>query len=264
MISSDGKRLVPRVDFDHAAVELPARSCSRNRSRVRFVLVAHRAGVFVRRNRPRGRQQQVEQPIFGVRAAFDRTSSSRSLAHHVDAQLHEVAHHRLDVAADVADFGELARFDLHERRLRQPRQPARDLRLADAGRPDHQDVFRRDFLGELRRKLLPPHPVAKRDRDRALRGRLADDVLVEFGDDLSRRERLGRGLRRFGKQNGHLSTILRPRSVGWYRCKSGPQSPSISPRWRARQDPYWPPAPSPPPARTARPIRWRQSHRRAR
>ena len=100
--------------------------------------------------------------------------------HHVDGELGQVADHRLDVAADVADLGELRRLDLDERRLRQPRQAAGDLRLADAGRPDHQDVLRRDLLGQLRRQLLAPRAVAQRDRHGALGLVLADDVLVEL------------------------------------------------------------------------------------
>ena len=50
---------------------------------------------------------------------------------------------------------------------------------------------------------LPSHPVAKRNGDRSLRGALPDDVLVEFGDDLFRRQRLGRRLRGFRKKDGH-------------------------------------------------------------
>ena len=111
-------------------------------------------------------------------------------ADHVDRELDEIAHHRLDVAADVADLGELRRLDLDEGRLRQARQPARDLGLADAGRADHQDVLRRHLFGHLGRQLLPAHAVAQRDRHRALRLGLADDVLVELGDDLARRQRL--------------------------------------------------------------------------
>ena len=38
---------------------------------------------------------------------------------HVDRALDEVAHHRLDVAPDVADLGELRRLDLDERRARE-------------------------------------------------------------------------------------------------------------------------------------------------
>ena len=119
-------------------------------------------------------------------------------ADHVDRQLDEIAHHRLDVAPDVADLGKLRRLDLDERRLREPGEPARDLRLADAGRPDHQDVLRDDVLGHVGRQLLPPHAVAQRDGDRALRVLLPDDVLVELDDDLPRRQRVDGGRECFG------------------------------------------------------------------
>ena len=62
--------------------------------------------------------------------------------------LDQVAHDRVDVAADVADLGELGRLDLDERRVGEPREPARDLGLADAGGTDHQDVLRRDLLAQ--------------------------------------------------------------------------------------------------------------------
>ena len=83
---------------------------------------------------------------------------------------------------------------------------AGDLRLADPGGADHQDVLWRHFLGKLGRQLLTPHPVAERDRDRPLRRRLADNVLVELGDDLARREAVGRRLRRFGEIDRHYSS----------------------------------------------------------
>ena len=98
--------------------------------------------------------------------------------------------------------------DLHERRLREPGQPPRNLRLADAGRPDHQDVLRRDLFGEVRRQLLAPRPVAQRDRHRALGLGLPDDVLVELGDDLTRGERVGECLRFLGKVNSHYNSSM--------------------------------------------------------
>ena len=49
-----------------------------------------------------------------------------------DRDLDEVAGDLLDIAADIADLGELGRLDLEERRLGEPRQPARDLGLAAA------------------------------------------------------------------------------------------------------------------------------------
>ena len=129
-------------------------------------------------------------------------------AHHIDRQLRQVAHHRLDVAADIADFSELRRLDLDERRLGQPREPPRNLGLADAGRPNHQNVLGHDVFGELGRKLLPAHAVAQRDGNRALRVLLADDVLVELGDDLTRRQRLDGGGEGLGKRNSHQSSSI--------------------------------------------------------
>ena len=146
-----------------------------------LILAGHR--------RPRRRQQQIEQPLLGGRARLVLDLVALLRADHVHGELDEIADHRLDVAADVADFGELRRLDLDERRMREPRQPARDLGLADAGRPDHQDVLRRDFFGHLAREPLTPHAVAQRDRDGALGLGLADDVLVQLGDDLARGQR---------------------------------------------------------------------------
>ena len=132
----------------------------------------------------RRRQQHVEDALLGgVGGAVAHLARLR-LAHLLDRDLDQVADDRVDVAADVADLGELGRLDLDERRVGEPREPARDLGLAHAGRPDHQDVLRRDLLAQRLGHLLPPPAVAQRDRHRALRGVLPDDVLVELGDDL--------------------------------------------------------------------------------
>ena len=66
--------------------------------------------------------------------------------------LDEVADHRVHVAPDVAHLGELGGLDLHERRAGEPREPARDLGLADAGRADHDDVLGQDLVLQLRRR----------------------------------------------------------------------------------------------------------------
>src|SRR3954465_259033 len=216
MISNDGN------DFSRTSISTtresrrPARSCSRKRSRVCCCpsrgAPASSSGSIRRRgvgggsDRPGGRQKDMEQPIFGVLRRLGAHFLEPLLAHHVDPELDEVANHRFDVAADVADLGELRRFNFQERRLRQPREAPRNLRLADAGRADHQDVLRRDLFGELRRQLLPPRAVAQRDRDRAFRRRLADDVLVELGDDLPRRQSAGGGLGGFGRVDGHYNS----------------------------------------------------------
>ena len=105
-----------------------------------------------------------------------------------DRDLDEIAHDLLDVAADIADLGELRRLDLDEGRAGELGQPPRDLGLADAGRPDHQDVLGQHFFAQTAIELLPPPAVAQRDGDRALGVGLADDEAVEFGNDFAGRE----------------------------------------------------------------------------
>ena len=146
--------------------------------------------------------QRVEQPLhrrfLGRRA--DRIAAA--LALQPDRFLDQVAADLLDVAADIADLGELGRLDLDERRVGQLRQPPADLGLAAAGGADHQDVLGRHFLAKLGAQLLAPPAVAKRDRDRALGVVLADDMLVERGDD-----RLG-GQRVLGGAIGQWRLII--------------------------------------------------------
>ena len=97
-------------------------------------------------------QEQVEQPLL-ARLALARLDASRvfSSLDQLDGELDRSRIDRLDVAADVADLGELRRLDLEERRAGEPGQPPRDLGLADAGRADHDDVLRRDLVAQLRR-----------------------------------------------------------------------------------------------------------------
>src|SRR5690606_27017798 len=95
-----------------------------------------------------------------------------------DRLFDQVARDLLDVAADVADFGELGRLDLDEWGLGELGQAAADLGLAAAGGPDHQDVLRRDLVAQLGREALAAPAVPERHGDCALGFGLADDVLV--------------------------------------------------------------------------------------
>src|SRR6185437_1071 len=129
--------------------------------------------------------QRGDEPLLGGELRLRLHVLARGVAQHVDADLDEVAHDALDVAADIADLGELGRFHFQERRLRELGEAARDLGLAAARGPDHQDVLRHDLLAHRLGKLLPAPAVAQRDRDGALRVILADDEPVELGDDLA-------------------------------------------------------------------------------
>ena len=190
--SIDGKRFLLHVDFDHALVELAVTQLLAHPLAGAAHLVAHAARIFVGRGRPR-RQQQIEQPLLGIELRLGAHFLDALVAHHVDGELDQVADHRLDVAADVADFGELRGFDLDERRMRQLGQPPRDLGLADAGRTDHQDVLGRHVLGQIGRQLLAAQAIAQRDRHGALGLGLPDHVLVELGDNFTRRQRINPG-----------------------------------------------------------------------
>ena len=118
--------------------------------------------------------------LFGRR--FDRFG--HLCADERDCAVEQVADHRFDVAAVVADLRVLRRLDLDERRAGETSQPPRDLRLSHAGRPDHDDVLRRHVLPHRFGELAAAPSIAHRDRDGALSVGLADDVLVELGNDL--------------------------------------------------------------------------------
>ena len=102
-----------------------------------------------------------------------------------DRNLHQVAHDLLDIAADIADLGEFGRLDLEEGGAGHPGEPARNLGFPDAGRSDHQNVFRQHLFAHLLVELQAPPTVAKRDRDCALGIGLSDNEAIELGDDLA-------------------------------------------------------------------------------
>ncbi len=141
----------------------------------------------------RRRQQDVEHPLFGRIVGFGLDAQHRLFAGQLDRDIGQLANDRIDVAAHVANFGELGRLDLDEWRVGELRQAAGDLGLADTGRADHQDVLRRDLGADRFRRLLAAPAIAQRDGDRFLGGGLADDMAIEFGDDLAWRHRSGTG-----------------------------------------------------------------------
>ena len=140
---------------------------------------------IARRRRGGLADERVQNPVLGALMGLGLHLFALLLAHQPDADLDEVADDLLDVAADIADLGELGRLDLDEGRAGEPRQAARDLGLADARGSDHQDVLRHHLFAQASLELLAPPAVAQRDGDGALGVLLADDVAVELGDDLA-------------------------------------------------------------------------------
>ena len=132
-----------------------------------------------------GADQGVEHAVLGGELGSRLHVLALALAYLRDRDFDQVADDLLDVAADIADLGEFRGLDLDERRAGELCEPPRDLGLADAGRPDHQDIFRQHFLAQLAGELQPAPAVAQRDGDCTLGVGLADDIAVEFGNDFT-------------------------------------------------------------------------------
>ena len=64
-----------------------------------------------------GRQQQIEQPLFGAHLGLVFHLFQLLFTHHLDGGLDQVTHDALDITADVAHLGELAGLHLQERRI---------------------------------------------------------------------------------------------------------------------------------------------------
>ena len=136
-----------------------------------------------------GAQEEVEEPLLGRFRGALGDARAALLLDEADRGVHEVARDGVDVAADVADLRELRRLDLDERRVHEAREPPGDLRLADARRSDHEDVLRRRVARELERESAGGATGPERDRDGALRLRLADDVAVQPSATILRGDR---------------------------------------------------------------------------
>ena len=165
----------------------PSRSCRRSFSRVSWNAGSppprHRfpGGAEGGRRRSRSRSSVLNLRLFPDLFDF-------FLTDHIHRHPDQVADDGLDVPADIAHLGEFAGFDLEERRGRELGQPARDLGLSDARRSDHEDVFRGDLIGQFGGNPPPPITVAQGDRHGFFRRILPDDIFIELGDDLPRRQ----------------------------------------------------------------------------
>ena len=67
----------------------------------------------------RGADERVEDAVLGIALGLGLDLPAQPLARHLHRDLDEVAHDALDVAADIADLGELGGLDLDERGLGQ-------------------------------------------------------------------------------------------------------------------------------------------------
>ena len=159
-------------DLDFLVIELAGAQLAAER------FLGRRAGI--------GANQRIEDAALSGLLGAGLDVLALSVPRQGDGDLDQIAHDLLDVAADIADLGELGRFHLEERRPGELGKPASDFRLADAGRPDHQNVLRQHLFAQSVIELQPAPAIAQRNGDRALGVGLSDDEAVELGDDFAR------------------------------------------------------------------------------
>ena len=111
------------------------------------------AKTLARGGRSGGANQCIEHALFGGEMRLGAQILALALLHHGDRHFDQVAHDLFDVAADIADLGELGGFDFQERRTGQFGDTAGDFGLAAAGGADHQDVLGQHFLAHRRFKF---------------------------------------------------------------------------------------------------------------
>ena len=91
----------------------------------------------------------------------------------------QIARNLFHVATDIADLGKFCRLDLDEGGVGKLRQAAADFGFTATRGSDHQDVFRRDFIAQVRTQPLAPPTVTQRDSDGFFGVGLTDDMLVK-------------------------------------------------------------------------------------
>ena len=165
-------RGVGDLQFDHGGVQFAALQLA----------AKHLAGLLA--GRVPGQRRQHAFLGGGVGAGF------HILAHrgagHRDGAIHQIADDTVDIAPDIANFGEFGRLDLEKRGFGQLGEAAGDFGFADPGGADHQDVFRIDLVAQVIGQTAAPPAVAQGHGDGAFRLGLANDVAVKFRDNLAR------------------------------------------------------------------------------
>lgn len=91
----------------------------------------------------------------------------------------QITDHGFYISSDIADFRILCRFHFYKRCIGKGSNPSCDFRLAYAGRPDQENIFRADFAisGE---SLLARQRFLKATATGFLGILLADDVLIQI------------------------------------------------------------------------------------
>ena len=132
-------------------------------------------------------QKEVEEVVLGALFGSFLDFCAFADGNKGDGGLDEVANHAFNIAPVVADFGILGGLNLDEGGLHDAGQTAGDFGFADAGGADHDDIFGGHIAANLGFELRPAPTITESDSDGTLGVGLANDVAVEFFNNLARR-----------------------------------------------------------------------------
>ncbi len=130
--------------------------------------------------------QRIKQALFRRIAGLVLNRFALLVADHADGRFDQIADNLLHIAADIANFSELGRFNFQKRRIGELGEAPRDLGFPDAGWPDHQDVFWRDLFAQALRGLFTPPAIAQRQGNGAFRFALANNMAIKLRNNLGR------------------------------------------------------------------------------
>ena len=96
----------------------------------------------------RGMRQQIGKPFLSQYAGPRKNPFLVFLLDQTDGVFRQVTDNAFHIPAHIADFGKFGCFHLDKRCVDQLGEPAGNFGFSDAGRADHQDILRNDFIPE--------------------------------------------------------------------------------------------------------------------
>ena len=130
------------------------------------------------------RPQDLQNTLIRFFFSFSFIALAFLFLNHADGIGHEVAYDLFYVTAYIAYFRIFRRFDFDKRRADQTGQAAGDFCLAYAGRSDEQDILGDDFILHIFTQPFTAPAVAQGNGYRFLGFALADDVFIQFSNNL--------------------------------------------------------------------------------
>ena len=130
------------------------------------------------------RKQNIEQALFNKQRCFF-TNIFRSFAsYHSHGLINKITNHRLNVAANIADFSEFRGLHLDKRSFCQLGKPAGNFGFSYAGRADHNNVVGHDLITKIVTDMLAAKSVAQSNSNRFFSIFLANDIFIELRNNL--------------------------------------------------------------------------------